>query len=86
MQCSKFFNYAIMLGLLVLTGCQNHQKFQKSKTSVGKLGMANPASVYCLQKRGKLIMVNTKEGQYGDCLLPSGERIEEWKLYRKDHT
>ncbi|HGN2348801.1 TPA: DUF333 domain-containing protein [Proteus mirabilis] len=47
--------------------------------------MANPASVYCGEIGGKLEIVNTDKGQVGYCTLPSGERIEEWTLYRRDH-
>ncbi|WP_342353247.1 DUF333 domain-containing protein [Providencia rustigianii] len=47
--------------------------------------MANPASVYCAKLGGKLDIVNTNDGQVGYCTLPSGEKIEEWSLYRRDH-
>ncbi len=30
-------------------------------------------------------MVQTPEGTHSYCLLPDGERIEEWALYRRDH-
>ncbi|WP_310437565.1 MULTISPECIES: putative hemolysin [Yersinia] len=47
--------------------------------------MANPASVYCHEKGGTLDMVNTDKGTVGYCTLPSGERMGEWVLYRRDH-
>ncbi len=47
--------------------------------------MANPASVYCIDQGGKLEMVKTPEGEVGYCNLPSGERIEEWALFRRNH-
>ena len=48
--------------------------------------MANPASVYCQQRGGKLEIVKDKNGgESGYCTLPSGERIEEWALFRRDH-
>ncbi len=53
------------------------------------LGMANPASIFCLQQGGQLEMVNTPEGQVGYCLCPDGQRIEEWtyfKSHQKDNT
>lgn len=46
------------------------------------VGMANPASVNCIQKGGKLQMVNTPAGQAGYCTLPNGVRCEEWALFR----
>lgn len=48
-------------------------------------GLANPASVYCVDQGGTLIPVETSAGTSNDCLLPSGERIDEWELYRRDH-
>lgn len=48
-------------------------------------GLANPASVYCQQLGGTSIPVETPEGVYSKCRLPSGEVIEEWTLYRRDH-
>lgn len=50
-----------------------------------KAGLANPASVYCRQLGGTSIPVETPEGVYSKCRLPSGEIIEEWVLYRRDH-
>ncbi|MFT4098109.1 MAG: DUF333 domain-containing protein [Rhodoblastus sp.] len=44
--------------------------------------IANPASVYCVQRGGKLEIVTTKKGQIGICVLPNGRRIEEWKFFR----
>lgn len=63
----------------VITGCssvpQNSQK----------IGMANPASVYCEQSGGTLKIKDTPDGQVGYCTLPDGSEIEEWALYRRDH-
>ncbi|MBO9353505.1 DUF333 domain-containing protein [Bordetella petrii] len=49
------------------------------------VGMANPASVYCKEIGGSLQIENTSAGQVGICVLPTGERIEEWELYRREH-
>jgi len=48
-----------------------------------RIGMANPASVYCEKMDGKLDIVKGPNGESGYCTLPSGERIEEWALYRR---
>lgn len=50
-----------------------------------QIGMANSASVYCEKMDGKLNIVKGPDGESGYCTLPSGERIEEWALYRRDH-
>lgn len=64
---------------LLLTACApQSDKHQQT-------GMANPASVYCEKIGGKLDIVKKPEGWTGYCTLPSGERIEEWALYRREH-
>ncbi len=45
-------------------------------------GLANPASVYCLEQGGTLEIRNTDEGQVGYCTLPDGTVCEEWAFYR----
>ncbi|HEX7866383.1 MAG TPA: DUF333 domain-containing protein [Variovorax sp.] len=50
-----------------------------------RIGMANPASVYCQSLGGKTLMRSNDKGQYGICQLPDGKQIEEWELYRRDH-
>lgn len=71
-------NIAILSVIIALTGCSAAQQDKQ-------IGMANPASVYCEQIGGKLEIINNKDGQVGYCSLPSGEKIEEWTLYRRDH-
>lgn len=65
--------------VMLIAGCSAH--LEKSKP----VGMANPASVYCAKQGGKLDIVKTDKGEIGYCTLPSGERIEEWSLYRRQH-
>lgn len=47
--------------------------------------LANPASSYCVSLGGELKIEKQTEGEVGYCTLPSGEKIEEWRLYRRDH-
>lgn len=70
----------VFLFFLFLSGCQ--QSIQKEPNQIG---LANPASVYCAILHGKSIPIDTPQGQYANCALPSGEIIEEWSLYRRDH-
>jgi len=69
----------VLMGLCVasLVGCAN-----QAEPSVG---MANPASVYCGERGGQVEIQKTSAGEVGICVLPSGERIEEWELFRRDH-
>ncbi|WP_241622593.1 DUF333 domain-containing protein [Rosenbergiella australiborealis] len=68
--------------LVALTGCSS----SSTKTAQQRnIGMANPASVYCLAQKGRLDSVSTTLGVSSFCTLPNGERIEEWALFHRDH-
>lgn len=67
--------------LLPLAGCAEH----RDAPPPPKVGMANPAAVYCQQKGGTLVPVETPQGVRSDCRLPGGETVDEWTLYRRDH-
>ena len=47
------------------------------------VGIANPASVNCIERGGTLEIVDGPTGQTGWCTLPDGRRVEEWELYRE---
>ncbi|PIJ51778.1 hemolysin [Erwinia sp. OLTSP20] len=70
----------LLLSVLTVTSCSATQ--QKPEKLIG---MPNPASVYCQQVGGKSIMVDTAKGVVGKCILPSGEEVDEWALYRQAH-
>lgn len=44
--------------------------------------IANPASVNCIEKGGKLSIVDKPEGQVGMCTLSDGTVCEEWAYFR----
>jgi len=72
---------AVLFSMLV--ACASHPE---PAAPAGTVGLANPASVYCQQRGGKLEIVKDKDGgEVGYCTLPGGERIEEWALFRRDH-
>lgn len=48
------------------------------------VGMANPASVACLEGGGTLRIYDTPEGQIGMCSTRDGRVCEEWSLFRDD--
>lgn len=52
------------------------------QTTIKKVGLANPASEYCLVQGGKLQIKNEVSGQASYCTLPSGQEVEEWELFR----
>ena len=44
---------------------------------------ANPATMNCIQQKGKLQLERNAEGkEVAWCLLPSGKRCEEWDMFR----
>ena len=50
------------------------------------MGIANPASVYCIEQGGKLEIRKTANGEVGYCHLPDGRIIEEWAFFRSGTT
>lgn len=65
---------------VLITSCASHQD------RPARIGMANPAAVYCQKIGGRLDIVKEPAGETGYCTLPGGERIEEWALYRRDNA
>jgi len=48
-------------------------------------GLANPASVYCENEGGRLVIrKDVGGGEYGVCVFPDGSECEEWAFYRGD--
>lgn len=65
----------------LLTGCQT-----TDAEDMPAIGTPNPASVWCMEKGGRLEIVKDKDGnESGLCVLPTGERVDEWTLFRRDH-
>jgi putative hemolysin len=49
-----------------------------------KIGLANPASVNCVQKGGQIKIEKDGTGaEYGVCLFEDNRQCEEWALYRE---
>ncbi|WGL97967.1 DUF333 domain-containing protein [Arsenophonus sp. aPb] len=72
----------LLLTYIYLVGCTNAtESLSPTKT----IGVANPASVYCIKKGGKINIVKTVKGEVGYCHLANGVSIEEWTLYHQDH-
>ena len=52
-------------------------------TTAPVAGMANPASVYCVQQGGKSeIRKDVKGGEFGYCVFPDKSECEEWAFQR----
>jgi putative hemolysin len=47
------------------------------------VGIANPASVYCVEQKGKLeIRKDSVGNEAGWCIFANGEECEEWSFFR----
>lgn len=68
--------YLSASALLILAGCETSQPESNS------VGMANPASVYCVEQGGTVEIREGPNGQTGYCHLPDGSIVEEWELFR----
>lgn len=68
---------------MMLAGCGSTAKPDAADPAVG---MANPASMYCVELGGKSVIETDSAGaQTGFCHLQDGTKVEEWALYRRDH-
>lgn len=45
-------------------------------------GLANPASIYCIEQGGQLEIQSTESGQIGVCRFSDGTVCEEWAFFR----
>lgn len=70
---------SLMLATLQISACTPHH------TDPQRLAMRNPASQWCLQRGGQQVKDESLSTSTLYCLLPSGERIEQWALYHRDH-
>ncbi|MFP5258438.1 MAG: DUF333 domain-containing protein [Acidobacteriota bacterium] len=50
--------------------------------SAQMIGLANPASTFCVATGGELVIGDTPAGQTGTCVYAGSLAIEEWSLYR----
>ncbi len=55
------------------------------KDEPSMIGMANPASVFCVEQGGTSKIVKTPAGETGMCTLPDGTEVEEWEYYRANN-
>lgn len=66
--------------LAALAACSADKAGQESPA----VGIANPASEFCVKQGGKLEMKKDKDGgEYALCHLPDGTVVEEWAYFRQ---
>ncbi|MGY3870381.1 putative hemolysin [Aeromonas crassostreae] len=64
-----------LLCALLLGACTSHE-------APARVGLANPASVHCVELGGRVMLEQEPGGTVGYCHLPDGTVTEEWELYR----
>ena len=64
------------------TPAETQQTSESPTGGSGGTGVANPASVDCLNRSGTVEIRNEANGQVGYCHLPDGRVCEEWALFR----
>ncbi len=79
-----------IVGVALLVGCGGGNATTNTPTTpttpITTLpGIANPASVYCESRGGKVDIVTTQNGQQGICRLSDGTSQDEWDFYRANH-
>ena len=63
----------------------NSNQTSNSNNNAPIIGMANPASKFCVDQGYKLEMrTDETGGQYGVCIFTNGKECEEWKFFRKE--
>src|SRR5512136_915896 len=68
----------LLMGMVLLAACS-----LKPASPTPETNMANPASVYCEQKGGKLELRQDASGAVaGICIFPDGSECDEWAYYR----
>lgn len=74
--------FVLAASTLVLAGCASESNYGEANKP---LSMANPAAVYCVQQGGELDTVTENEERVTYCVLPNGDRVEQWDYYRQNH-
>lgn len=69
----------LLLAILQVSACTPHH------AAPSRLAMHNPASDWCVQRGGQPLQASSSSGSVSYCLLPSGEKIEQWALFHRDH-
>ena len=81
---------AVLSLFFVLTGCTgmnaagtDHGQTAEATRPVGKVMIANPASINCAERGGTLTILKRGDGgEYGVCTFADGRQCEEWALMR----
>lgn len=89
MKKGKFWKIGFLLLFIVLLAGVAYFAYSygmgKTADKSELTGIANPASVYCVEQGGTVKIVKDKAGnETGVCLFTDGSQCEEWSFYRKE--
>ena len=73
-----------LLGGLTACGSDDADPADTTAPADTATGLANPASVFCVDQGGAVDIVDEADGQVGYCVLPDGTRVDEWEYYRAE--
>lgn len=83
MNTDKKWVAVIVLIIIILAVFYSYNKKEVAEVKEeNKVGIANPASVFCEENGGALEIINEEAGQKGMCSFTTGEKCEEWALFR----
>jgi len=77
----KNIAFLAFISTLTLSACTS---IQNNESAQPNIGIANPASKFCVENRGKLEIVKESKGEVAYCQLENGEKIEEWTFFRQN--
>lgn len=49
------------------------------------IGMPNPASAYCVEQGGEVLLNDMTPGGDATCKLPDGRKVGEWEYFNEHH-
>lgn len=69
------------INLTIIDSTENEYLLLLDESQIN-IGLANPASVYCVENDGISEIRETEDGQTGYCIFADGSECEEWAFYR----
>lgn len=61
--------------------CKDENCTELEESEEKEFQLANPASIYCKEQGGELIIKENNYGEYGVCVFGDGSECEEWEFY-----
>ena len=82
MRAARWIGSLVAVAALAATGgCGSDDAPDEPSDTTG-VGLANPASEFCVEQGGEVEIVDGDDGEAGVCVLPDGTRVDEWEYFR----